>query len=282
MANNVYDTGAEEGSSSSIISTSTKKSTRGGKRPGTGGSKSIFAGGKRRFDPNTGWPTCYGDKCDATAKKISIHTTEEGGYDLAPVCHDCAKKGEAKGMITKPLTAATYEAFKRHDEQGFVPGSIHGERKRIVEEPSGRKRVREVTKFTSTSPQTRMAALEARIREADPSGPTGTSVYIPKKTSSPVLTGPDTKMGPEGGEKPSGWYTAKERQTPIVGADPRIITRQRFRNSQAGPLQQLYTERHLENLKRRRTPEQAAGLLSNFLDWTSTKSLEKTNKKNKK
>lgn len=276
MANNVYDTGAEEGVSSSIISTSTKKSTRGGKRPGTGGSKSIFAGGKRRFDPNTGWPTCYGDNCDATAKKISVHPTEEGGYDLAPVCHDCAKKGEAKGMLTKPLTTATYEVFKRHDEKGFVPGSIHGERKRIVEEPSGRKRVREATKLTSTSRQTRMAALEARIREADPSGPTGTSVYIPKKTSSPVSIGPDTKMGPEGGEKPAGWYTAKERQTPVVGANPMMIT------EGSGPLQDLYRERHLENLRGRRTPEQAAGIVSNFLDWASTKSLEKTNKKNKK
>ena len=247
----------EGGQSRSVITPPRTTAKRGGKRPGTGGSKSILEGGKTRKDPDMGWPTCYGPKCDAPAKKIAVTPTEEGSYDLSPVCHSCAQKGKKKGLVSRSLTTAGLEAFKKYDEMGHTPGSIHGERKRVVEEPSGRKRVRE--NRLSTSPQTKMMALESRIREADPSGPTGTSFYVPSKTASGL-----TRISPSDSEgqpvpKPAGWYTVKERETPVVGSDPTMVTKG------SGEIQNLYKERHMEAVRRRRTPEQRAALLSNFL-----------------
>lgn len=246
-----------QGSRSIISAPVTTTSKRGGKREGTGGSKSILEGGKTRKDPDMGWPTCYGPKCDAPAHKIAVTPTPEGSYDLSPVCHSCARKGKKKGLVSRNLTNAGVETFKKYDEMGHTPGSIHGERKRIVDEPSGRKRVREDK--LSTSPQTRMTALESRIREADPSGPTGNTFFVPSKTASGL-----TRVSPSDSEgwpvaKPAGWYTVKERETPVVGSDPTMITKG------SGEIQNLYKERHMEAVRRRRTPEQRAALLSNFL-----------------
>lgn len=260
------------------------KTKRGGKRPGTGGSKSILAGGKRRMDPNTGWPTCYGDNCDKPAKKLSVVPTQEGSFDLAPICHDCATKGAKKGLVSRPLTTAGLEQFKSYDEKtaDAVPGSIHGERNRVVVEPSGRRRVRKDS--ISNKPQTRMRALEARIREEDPSGPTGITAYTPSKYSHITSRDLDMeKLGLDPESKPEGWYTVRERITPIVGADPLMITRSTegdgFGARDTGVIQSLYHQRHLANLRGRRTKAQGEGLLSNFLTHESVKKLQQGNKK---
>jgi len=62
-----------------------KKKRSGGKRAGSG-RRSILSGGSpdvnKKFDPNTGWPTCYGDRCENTATKLAVLRSEEHTSEL--------------------------------------------------------------------------------------------------------------------------------------------------------------------------------------------------------
>jgi len=90
---------------------------KGGKRSGAG-RRGILAGGKRSFDPDTGWPTCYGNRCDKPATKLSVRPRADGtGADFEPTCADCSK-GYTK---SRPLSGPLLETWKKTDNETAEP-----------------------------------------------------------------------------------------------------------------------------------------------------------------
>lgn len=93
---------------------------KGGTRAGAG-RKGILSGGKRSFDPNTGWPTCYGDRCDKPATKLGVNPRSDGsGIDTEPVCADCSKKYSRSRTLSAPLL----ETWKKTDNESAEPDSF--------------------------------------------------------------------------------------------------------------------------------------------------------------
>lgn len=155
-----------------------KKKRSGGKRAGSG-RRSILSGGSpdvnKKFDPNTGWPTCYGDRCESPATKLAVLPRQDGsGADTMPMCPSCLNTLKTKNRSIRGgrLTGVTLEGWKAIDNANVedVPGvdtDIPVHTVNPVEEGRQRK-VRKIRDAdTVTSAQTRASLRDAHIRALD-------------------------------------------------------------------------------------------------------------------